>query len=96
MTDNSKYYEKTREILREVIGCNLKSVTLQARLIEDLGLDSLDAVEVIMGFEQEFDILVPDAEALERRTVEDVLRLLHTVLGVPYEDGCAPTNATES
>lgn len=61
----------------EVIASNLlvdeSEVTPGARLVEDLGADSLDIVEIVMALEEEFDIEVPDDEADDAVTVKDVL-----------------------
>ena len=48
-------------------------VTLAAKFIEDLGADSLDTVELVMAFEEEFDIEVPDEEAEKLQSVGDVV-----------------------
>jgi acyl carrier protein len=49
--------------------------------MEDLGADSLDTVELVMAFEKEFDIDIPDEEAEKLRTVGDALKYLHEKLG---------------
>jgi acyl carrier protein len=51
-------------------------VTLQAKFIEDLGADSLDTVELVMAFEEEFNVEVPDEEAEKLQTVGDVVKYI--------------------
>ena len=52
--------EKVRDIIVEQLGVNPEQVTQEAKFIEDLGADSLDTVELIMEFEKEFNIAIPD------------------------------------
>ena len=52
-------------------------ITSDASFIDDLGADSLDTVELVMAFEEEFDIEIPDEEAEKIRTVRDVLNYLN-------------------
>ena len=66
--------DKTREIIVEQLGVNPEQVTPNARFIEDLGADSLDTVELVMAFEEEFGVEVPDEEAEKLLTVGDVIR----------------------
>jgi acyl carrier protein len=66
--------DKTREIIVEQLGVNSEQVTPNARFIEDLGADSLDTVELVMAFEEEFGVEVPDEEAEKLLTVGDVVR----------------------
>ena len=66
--------EKTREIIVEQLGVNPEQVASNARFIEDLGADSLDTVELVMAFEEEFGVEVPDEEAEKLLTVGDVIR----------------------
>lgn len=55
--------ERVKEIIVEQLGVNADQVTPEAKLLEDLGADSLDAVELVMAIEEEFGIEVPDDEA---------------------------------
>lgn len=61
--------EKVREIIIEQLGVDSKAVTLEASFVEDLGADSLDTVELVMAFEDEFDIEIPDDDAESLTTV---------------------------
>ncbi|MEP6744656.1 MAG: acyl carrier protein [Gemmatimonadota bacterium] len=53
----------------------------EASFMEDLGADSLDTVELVMAFEKEFDIDIPDEEAEKLRTVGDAMKYLHEKTG---------------
>ncbi len=66
-------FEKVKEIIVDSLGCDEDSVTLEANLKEDLDADSLDAVELIMAVEEEFDVEIPDETAAEMKTVQDIV-----------------------
>lgn len=68
--------QKVKDIIVEQLGVNPEQVTTTAKFIEDLGADSLDTVELVMAFEEEFDIEVPDEEAEKLQTVGDVIRYI--------------------
>ncbi len=61
--------EKVKDIIVEQLGVNPEQVTPQASFIEDLGADSLDIVELVMAFEEEFSVEVPDEDAEKLQTV---------------------------
>ena len=61
--------EKIKSIIAEQLGVKAEEVTPQASFIDDLGADSLDTVELIMEFEKEFDIQIPDDQAENIGTV---------------------------
>ncbi len=65
--------DKVRDIIVDQLGVNAEQVVKEARFIEDLGADSLDTVELVMAFEEEFSIEVPDEEAEKLQTVGDVV-----------------------
>ena len=65
----------------EELGVEREKLTAEASFMEDLGADSLDTVELVMAFEKEFDIDIPDEEAEKLRTVGDELKYLHEKLG---------------
>jgi acyl carrier protein len=65
--------EKVKEVIIEQLGVDEDQVTLEASFTEDLGADSLDTVELIMAFEEEFGIEIPDEEAEKIKTVKDVI-----------------------
>ena len=59
----SEHYDKVKEIIIDKLGVEDSKITLESKFIEDLGADSLDTVELIMQFEEEFGIEIPDEEA---------------------------------
>ncbi len=69
---------KIRQIIAEKLGVSEDKVTLQASFIDDLGADSLDQVELIMAFEDAFDIEIPDEDAEKLRTVKDAMDYLES------------------
>jgi acyl carrier protein len=73
--------EKVKDIIVEELGVEREKLTSEASFMEDLGADSLDTVELVMAFEKEFDIDIPDEEAEKLRTVGDALKYLHEKLG---------------
>ena len=68
--------EKVKDIIVEQLGVNPEQVTPRAKFIEDLGADSLDTVELVMAFEEEFNVEVPDEEAEKLQTVGDVVKYI--------------------
>lgn len=66
-------FEKVKEIIVDSLSCDEDKVTLEANLKEDLEADSLDAVELIMAVEEEFDVEIPDEKATEMKTVQDIV-----------------------
>ena len=68
--------QRVKEIIVEQLGVNPEQVTPQAKFIEDLGADSLDTVELVMAFEEEFNVEVPDEEAEKLQTVGDVVKYI--------------------
>lgn len=71
---------KVKEIIVEELGVDENEVTMEASFIEDLGADSLDTVELIMKFEEEFDIDIDDEEAEKLTTVGKAIEYLKTKL----------------
>jgi len=65
--------DKVKEIIVEQLSVNEEQVTQEAKFIEDLGADSLDVVELVMAFEEQFGIEVPDEDAEKLQTVGDVV-----------------------
>src|SRR5439155_24865216 len=68
--------EKVKDIIVEQLGVNPEQVTPQASFIEDLGADSVDVVELVMAFEEEFGGEVPDEDAEKLQTVGDVIKYI--------------------
>jgi acyl carrier protein len=65
--------DKVKEIIVEQLGVNADQVTTEASFIEDLGADSLDTVELVMAFEEEFGTEIPDEDAEKLTTVGGVI-----------------------
>ena len=65
--------EKIKSIVADQLGVDEDQVTEDASFIDDLGADSLDTVELIMAFEEEFDVEIPDEDAQKIKTVKDVM-----------------------
>ncbi len=70
--------EKIKEVLVETSNVDSEKVTLEANLREDLGIDSLDSVEIIMALESEFDVTIEDEEMADLKTVGDIVKLLES------------------
>jgi acyl carrier protein len=68
--------ERVKAIICEQLGVEANEVTPQAKFIEDLGADSLDTVELVMAFEEEFDLEIPDEEAEKITTVGDAIQYI--------------------
>ena len=69
----SKHYDKIKEIIVDKLGVEDKKITMEANFIDDLGADSLDTVELIMQFEEDFNIEIPDEDAETLRSVGQVV-----------------------
>ena len=69
-------FDKVKEIIVDQLGVEEGDVTLEASFIDDLGADSLDIVELIMAFEEQFDLEIPDEDAEKIRTVGDAVEYI--------------------
>ncbi len=78
MADHS---EKVKDIIEKELGVEREKLTGEASFIEDLGADSLDIVELVMEFEKEFNIDIPDEDAEKLRTVGDATAYLNAKIG---------------
>jgi len=65
--------EKVKEIIAKQLGVNAAEVTPEASFVEDLGADSLDTVELVMAFEETFNIEIPDEDAEKIAKVKDAV-----------------------
>jgi acyl carrier protein len=68
--------ERVKEIIVNELGVEAEKVTSEASFVEDLGADSLDTVELVMAFEEEFGIDIPDEDAEQMRTVGEAVNYL--------------------
>jgi acyl carrier protein len=75
MSDKS-IADRVKNIIVEQLGVNAEEVTPEAKFIEDLGADSLDTVELVMAFEEEFGAEIPDEDAEKLQTVSDVIKYI--------------------
>ncbi len=73
MADANEVMEKVRGIIVDQLGVEAAQVTAEASFIDDLGADSLDIVELIMAFEEEFDLDIPDEDAEKIASVQDAV-----------------------
>ncbi|MCY3762118.1 MAG: acyl carrier protein [Gemmatimonadetes bacterium] len=68
--------ERVRDLIVEQLGVNADQVTPAASFVDDLGADSLDTVELVMAFEEEFGIDIPDEDAEKMSVVSDAIKYL--------------------
>ena len=69
---------KVTELIVDKLGVDASEVTREASFANDLGADSLDTVELMMGFEKEFDMTIPDEEAQTIKTVGDAINYIES------------------
>lgn len=69
---------KVKEIIVDQLGVDPDEVTTEASFVEDLGADSLDTVELVMAFEEEFDVEIPDEDAEKIATVSDAINYINS------------------
>jgi acyl carrier protein len=67
---------RIKEIIADQLGVEIEKLRDDANFVQDLGADSLDVVELVMAFEEEFGIEIPDEDAEKIRTVGDVINYL--------------------
>jgi len=68
--------ERVKKIIVEQLGVNADEVNVESAFVEDLGADSLDTVELVMAFEEEFDLEIPDEDAEKIATVGDAIKYI--------------------
>ncbi len=71
-------YERVVKIIVDLLGVEPEKVTMEARFREDLGADSLDLVELVMAFEEEFGGTISDEEAQQIKTVGDAVKYIES------------------
>lgn len=78
---NSEIENKVKQAIVDKLGVEESKVTPEASFINDLGADSLDTVELVMKFEEEFDIKIPDEDAEKIQTVGNAIEYINSKLG---------------
>ncbi|MBW4599553.1 MAG: acyl carrier protein [Calothrix sp. FI2-JRJ7] len=73
---NVGLFQKVKIIVAEQLAVDVHTITLNTNLIQDLGADSLDAVELIMALEEEFDIEIPDEDAEKITTIQQAVNYI--------------------
>ena len=68
--------EKVKQLIAEQLGKPVEEITDDKEVVKDLGADSLDVVEMLMGLEEEFNITVPEEDAVNIKTVGDIIALI--------------------
>ncbi len=69
-------YEKVRQIICDQLDLEEDVVTMEANILDDLGADSLDVVDLVMSLEEEFDIEIPDEQVENIKTVGDIVKYI--------------------
>ena len=73
-------FEKLQGIIAEVLNLEPEEVTMEATFVDDLGADSLDVFQIIMGIEEEFDIEIPNEKAEKIVTVGDAVEAIRNAM----------------
>ncbi|MBR1701319.1 MAG: acyl carrier protein [Lachnospiraceae bacterium] len=73
-------FEKLKQVIAEVLNVDPEEITPQTTFLDDLGADSLDVFQIIMGIEEEFDIEIPAEKAEKITTVEEAVELIKGAL----------------
>lgn len=74
--DNDAIFDKVKDIIKEQIGVDKNVITMEDSFIDKLGADSLDIVEMVMAFEEEFEVEIPDEDAEQISTVGDAVNYI--------------------
>ena len=77
----SEIVDEVKKIIEDKLGVNSEQITMEASFIDDLGADSLDQVELVMDFEDKFEVDIPDEDAEKLRTVGQAIEYLTARLG---------------
>lgn len=73
-------FEKLKKVISEVLNVDPEEITMETTFMDDLGADSLDVFQIIMGIEEEFDIEIPADKAEKISTVEEAVELIKGAL----------------
>ena len=77
--EDSKMFEKVKSIIAETLNCEEDKITLEANLFTDLGADSLDVYQIVMGVEDELGIRLPVDSIKKIKTVQEAVELIQSV-----------------
>ncbi len=69
-------FDRVKELLSKQLNIKQDKINLDSKILEDLGADSLDVVELLMTLEDEFGVVVSDEEATNLKTVEDIVKII--------------------
>lgn len=72
----SSVFDKVKAIIVEQLSVEEEEITMESTFVEDLGADSLDIVELVMAFEEEFDMEIPDEDAEKIKSVGDAVKYI--------------------
>ena len=78
-------FDRVKKVVVEQLDVSEDEVTPDASFVEDLGADSLDVVELVMGLEEEFDVEIPDEDAEKITTVQEAVSYIEAKTGVPAD-----------
>ncbi len=78
MTENNEIFDRVRKIIINHLGADESKVVNSANFVDDLGADSLDQVELVMAFEEEFGIEIPDDAAEKITTVDSAVKYIES------------------
>ncbi len=73
-------FEKLKKVIADVLNVDPEEITMESTFVDDLGADSLDVFQIIMGLEEEFDIEIPAEEAEKITTVEEAVNLIKSAV----------------
>ncbi len=68
--------DKVKELISQQLGKDISEITEEKEIVKDLGADSLDVVEMLMSLEEEFDVTVPEEDAVNIKTVGDIIKVI--------------------
>ncbi len=75
---NNSVFDKVKELLCDQLDVEEDAVTMEASIIDDLGADSLDVVDLVMSLEDEFDAEIPDEDVEGMKTVGDIVKFIES------------------
>jgi len=78
--DKDEIYERVCDVVSDVLGVNVQDVALESRFVEDLGAESIQSVELVAAFEEEFEIEMDEEAALQVQTVAKAVDFIAEVL----------------